>query len=543
MRSTPRLNDRLHRAAVTTLADAEGELLQSLTRPSVEFVFGQRRDVQGQTQLRSRLVAAITGATPDRPITSLVVATKLVADILGPTDLEPVRQRLASATIDEQAPIFEDPPSRLLAQGAVVGAMFESLGAWTPTAAGQEQTLIRAERLIALSGTGWDGQEQLTALAMKLMPQVTELTAAPEVLASLDALARLFSGAEVAAEFDQFGSQLAARRTVGGQELFRYALLLPLQATALASVGTEIQTWMLTAAPQQIEPLLSIARAQVAEALPTYGQVLLGLWESKGDAEFATLAVGGDPTRLGDLHSKWDALPTGSALQQAVPALDLTSAVGDRSAVEGLIGRIASRVAAIPFAHFSPLPFTVDWLVKHRYTRQTLVEALEAKVQSAATATDLHAISPHVIQAADVFGGRQRAGLAETVADGFVALNIGEPDEVAWIVERLTAHNTQERLVVQLIERGLSQRPTLDAVSRARAHLDSVQVFEALVQRASREDQEANAKIDLDAAEAWSRPAPDAGSDARASLDALAEKFPSLREQGDRLVPPMTAEG
>jgi hypothetical protein len=71
---------------------------------------------------------------------------------------------------------------------------------------------------------------------------------------------------------------------------------------------------------------------------------------------------------------------------------------------------------------------------------------------------------------------------------------------------------------------------------------DEVQVFESLVQRASRETEEANAKADLDAAEAWSRPASDAASDARASLDALAEKFASLREQGDRLVPPSTSE-
>jgi hypothetical protein len=115
---------------------------------------------------------------------------------------------------------------------------------------------------------------------------------------------------------------------------------------------------------------------------------------------------------------------------------------------------------------------------------QNLVEALEARIRAATTAGELQAISPAVIEAADLFRGRHRAGLAEALVDGFVALNHGEPDQIAWLVEHLTAHNTRERLVVRLIERGLSLGPTLDAVSWTRAHSDSVQVFETLVQRA-----------------------------------------------------------
>ena len=47
--------------------------------------------------------------------------------------------------------------------------------------------------------------------------------------------------------FDQFGVQLAAQRTVGEQQLLTASLRLPLWAPALATVGTDIQTWIQTA--------------------------------------------------------------------------------------------------------------------------------------------------------------------------------------------------------------------------------------------------------------------------------------------------------
>lgn len=531
---TPSLEGPLHRAAIEALSGADAELFATLTRPAVEFVFGRHSEVKGQDKVRAGLMAAIRGAT-GQPITSLVLGARLVADQLGPGDLEAARQRFATATLDEQAPIFEDPPCVLLADGPVSAALFESLGTWTPASAGPEQTVVRADRLIALIKNGWDGQMQLTALAVRLFPQIAELTAAPEVLTALDALTRLFACGAPAAEFDQFGTQLAARRTLGDQEVFQFALRLPLQAPALTSVGTEIQTWMQTAAPALIEPLLSDARARVAEALPSYRQVLFDLWESKGDMKFAALAVGGDPARLGDLAAKWTALPPANCLQQAVPALDLTAEVGDRSAVVALLERIVARVDSVPFASFAALPTVAEWLVRHNYERQSLREALETRVRAATTPADIQAIGPAAIASADLFGGRQRAGLAEALADKFVSLSTGDPGEVTWLVKHLTAHGTRERLLVQLVERGLPIGPTLEAVTGSR-DVNSPQVFDALVSRASREADEADAKALLDEAKAWQRPHPSAGSDARANLDAVGEKFPALKEQADGLL-------
>jgi hypothetical protein len=528
--------ERLHRAAVAALGEADAELVASLTRPAIEFVFGQRREAGGQEKVRASLVAAIKETT-GQPITSLVLAARLVADLLDMPDLEAARQRLATGNLEEQAPIFEDPPNRLLAEGPVITAMFDSLGSWTPAAAGQEQTGVRAERLIALARIGWDGQTPIAALATKLLPQIPEITATAEVVASLDALTRLFAVAVPSAEFDQFGAQLAARRTVGDQDVFRYALRLPMQPTALANVGTEIQTWMQASAPAQIEPLLEVARERVEEALPAYRQVLLDLWESKNDVAYARLAVGGDPTRLGDLAAKWSALPPLNCLQHAVPTLDLTAEVADRTAVEALIARIMARVPAIPFPNFTALPSVAEWLVRRNFERRSLALALESRIRAATTPTEAQAIAPATIAAADHIGGRQRAGLAEALAEPFVNQNTGEPDQVAWLVEQLTTQNTRERLVVQLIERGLSLEPTLEAVRRARARFDSVQVYEALVSRASREAEEGNARADLDAASSWGRPTPGSASDARASLDAVGERFPGLKEQADLLLP------
>lgn len=534
-RSDTGLAERLHRIAVTLLGAADAELLASLARPTVEFVFGQRREANGQEKVRAALVAAIKGTTA-QPITSLVLAARFVADLLGEGDLGALRARFSTATLDEQAPIFDEPPNQLLADGPVATAMFESLGNWTPAAAGQDQTVVRAERLISLAGTG-DAQTPTATLVSKLLPQIPEITATPEVLASLDALTRLFARATASAEFDEFGTQLAGRRTVGDHELFSYALRLPMQPPALATVGTEIQTWMQATAPAQIEPLLEVARDRVEQALPAYRQVLLDLWESKDDVAYARVAVGGDAARLGEVATKWATLPPPTCLERAVPALDLTAEVGNRAAVEAFIGGIVARVPAIPFDNFTALPAVAEWLVRRNFERRSLALAVEFRIRAAATPADTRAIAQASIAAADQFGGRQRAGLAEGLAEPFVNHNTGEADQVAWLVERLTTHNTRERLVVQLIERGLTLEPTLDAVRRARAQFDSAQVFEALVSRASREADEANAKADLDAASSWQRPAAGSTSDARASLDAVQEKFEGLKEQADRLLP------
>lgn len=535
-RSDTGLADRLHRAAVTLLGEADPDLLASLTRPTVEFVFGQRREANGQDKVRAALVVAIKGTT-GQPVTSLVLAARCMADLLETPDLEAACQRFGLASLDEQAPIFEHPPNQLLADGPVITTMFEGLGNWTPAVTGQEQTVVRAERVIALAGVGWDAQAATATLATKLLPQIPEITATPEVLASLDALTRLFAVATPSAEFDQFGTQLAARRTVGDQEVFRYTLRLPMQAPALATVGTEIQTWMQASTPAQIEPLLDVARQQVEQALPAYRQVLLDLWESKGDVGYARLAVGGDPARLADLAATWATLPPPTCLERAVPALDLAAEVGDRAAVEAIMARIVARVPAIPFANFPALPAVAEWLVHRNFERRSLALALEARIRAATTPAEAQAIAPAAIAAADHFGGRQRVGLAEALTGSFVNLNTGEPDQVDWLVEQLTTHNTRERLVVQLIERGLRLEPTLDAVRRARDKFESVQVFEALVSRASREAEEVNAKSDLDAASSWRRPATGSTSDARASLAAVTEKFAGLKEQADQLLP------
>jgi hypothetical protein len=529
------LTERLHPAAVAALAEADAELLASVTRPTVEFVFGQRPNARGQDKARGSLMAAIKGTT-SQPITSLVLAARLVADLLEAPDLEAARQRFATATLEEQAPIFEDPPNRLLADGPVITAMFEALGTWTPAAAGQEQTVVRAERVIALTKAGWDGQALIAALSTTLLPQIPGLTGTPEVLVSLDAVTRLFAAATPSAEFDLFGTQLAASRTVGDQEAFRYALRLPMQAPALATVGTEIQAWMQASTPADIEPLLEGAREQVEAALPAYRQLLLDQWESKGDVGYARLAVGGEPMRLGDLEAKWAALPPTTCLQHAVPALDLTAELGDRAAVEALIARIVGQVPAIPFASFTDLPAVAEWLVRHSHERRSLALALETRIRAATTPAEVQAIASASIEAADSFGGRQRAGLAEALAESFVDQNTGEPDQVAWLVEHLTTHSTRERLVVQLIDRGLPLEATLDAVGRSRGQFDSVQVFEAIVSRAGRETDEANARANLDAAQSWRRPSRGSSSDASASLEAVGERFLGLKEVSDELL-------
>jgi hypothetical protein len=221
-----------------------------------------------------------------------------------------------------------------------------------------------------------------------------------------------------------------------------------------------------------------------------------------------------------------------------VPALDLTAEVGDRPAVEALIDQIVARLPAIPFGNFGDLPAIGEWLVSHRFERRSLALALEARIRAAPTPAETEALIPPLIATANVFGGRQRAGLAEAISEPLVNQNTGEPGEVAWVVDYLTSHATRERLVVQLIERGLTIEPTLDAVHRARTQFDSIQVFEALVSRASRESDEANALADLEAAASWHRPSPESGSDATASLESVRANFPDLAEKTFGLLPP-----
>jgi hypothetical protein len=527
----PGLAERLHRAAVGLVGEADPELLASLSRHTVQFVFGRERDASGQEKVRAALVAAIKAPTSG-PVTPLVLAARCVADLLDTIDLDAARERFATASPEEQAPIFEDPPSLLLADGPVVTAMSEALGNWTPAAGGQEQAVLLAERLIALAGVGWEPQTVTTALASRLLPQVAEITNTPEALASLDAITRLFAVGKPSAEFDSFGTQLAARQAIGDQEVLRYALRWPMQPAALSSVGTEIQTWMQASAPAQIGPLLDAARDHVEEALPAYRTVLLDLWESKNDVGYARLAVGGDRARLADVGSKWAALPPPVCLEQGVPALDLVAEIGDKPMVEDLITRMVARLPTIPLADLAGAADIAAWLVKHGFERRSLAEALTARIRAAATPPDVQAVAPASIAAADHFGGRQRAALAEALAEGFVTHNVGEPDQVVWLVEHLTLETIRERLVVQLIERGLGLEPTLDAVRRAHGHFDSVQVFEALVSRAGWEAEEANAKANLDAADKWRRPAPGSTSDAPASLDTVGAKFPGAQGAG-----------
>lgn len=534
--SDPTLAERLHRAALASLAEADAELIASLSLPTVEFVFCQKREAIGADKVRDSLVAAIK--TPvNQLITPLVFAARCVADLLGEADLDAARERFATATIDEQAPIFSIPPSRLLAEGPVANAMLESLNSWTPASTDQEQTVTRASRLAALAGEGWDGQAGLDTLATELLPQVSEITTAPEVLASIGAIIELFSVAGQSVEFDEFGTELAGLRTIGDQDVFRYALRVPMQPPALVTVGTEIQAWMEVSSPDQIRPLLHVARDRVEAALPDYRQVLLDLWESEGDIGFAELAILGDPPRTEDLAAKWAALPPPSSLERAVPALDLTAEIGDRTAVEALVDQIVARVPAIPFGNFGELPAVAEWLVSHKYERRSLALALEARMRAAPTPAETEALAPPLIATADVFRGRQRAGLAEAISEPLVNQNTGEPGVVAWVVEQLTAHATRERLVVQLIERGLAIEPTLDAVRRARTQFDSTQIFEALVSRASRESDEANALADLEAATTWQRPAPGSGSDAPASLESVRATYPSLSDMTFQLMP------
>ncbi|MEK6721674.1 MAG: P-loop NTPase fold protein [Chloroflexota bacterium] len=532
------LAERLHRTALTLLEDADVELIASISLPTADFVFCQSRDANGADRVRGSLVAAIKSPT-SQLITPLVLATRCVADLLSEPDLAAARERFATATLDEQAPIFADPPSRLLADGPVASAMLESLGGWTPAATGQGDTLVRAQRLIALAGVGWVGQTEIATLAARLLPQIPELAAAPEGLASLGVITELMSLAQPSGEFDQFGTQLANLRMLGGEDVFRYALRVPMQAAATASVGLEIQAWMQSSPPGQIQPLLEADRDRLEVALPTYRQVLLDLWESKGDVAYAELAVAGDAAHIGDVAAKWGALPPASCLQQAVPALNLTADVGDRPAVDAFIAQIVARIPAIPFGGFPEMPTLAEWLVRRKYERRSLALALEARVRAAPTPTETTDLVPALIGTADVFGGRQRAGLAEAIAEPLVTQNTGEPEQVAWIAEHLTSRTTRERLVVQLIERGLSIVPTLEAVRRARAQFDSTQVFEALVSRASREADEANALADLEAADSWQRPAPGSGSDAAASLESVRRAFPNLAEKTYELLPPV----
>lgn len=531
----PALANRLHRAAVGLLGEAEPELVASLARPTVDFVFGRDRAAPGQEMVRAALVGAIKAPTMPT-VTSLVAGARHVADLLDAADLGAARQRFATASPEEQAPIFEDPPSLLLAEGPVVTAMTEALGTWTPAATGQEQTVLHAERLIALAGAGWDPQTATASLASRLLAQIPAITADPQVLGSLDALTRLFALATPSAEVDSFGTQFAARRAIDGHEVLHYALRLPMQPAALTAVGNEAQAWMQASSPEQIGALLDIARDRLEEALPAYRTVLLDLWELRNDIAYARLAVGGDAARLAEVGNKWASLAPTVCLERAVPALGLTAEVGSRAEVEALIARIVARLPAVPFGNLAALSDVADWLVRHRFERQSVADALRTRIAAAATPADAQAAAPAAIAAADRLGTSQRAAIAETLAEHFVTHNTGEPSQITWLVEHLTSHTTRQRLVVQLIERGLTLEPTLDTVRQARGHFDSVQVFEALVARASREADEANAKQDLDAAAAWQRPAARATSDAPANLDTVRRRFPALAEQAGVLL-------
>lgn len=526
---------RLHKAALQLLGDADHELLGSLSGQTVAFVFGEKQDAPGQSKTRATLVAAIKD--PTTAITrSLVSAARYVADLIDATDLESLRQRFANETMDIQAPIFEDPPSVVLADGPVATALVTDLSAWTPEPGAHGDAVTAAERLTSLARAGWDLQDAAETLASTLDAQIAALTASTEDMALLDAITQLFATARPSAEFDQFGTDLAERQSIGDQEVLQYALRLPLQASALNSVGVEIQGWIeTTGTPDQIASLLETRRNRVEEALPTLRAVLLDQWETENAIEYARLAVEGDPVQLGDLIAQWVALPATTCLSRAVEVLDLAADVGQRADVQAFIVAIVGRIPAIAFSDFSDLPAVGDWLVRRKFERESLAVALGARIRSATTSSEIQSISQPVITTAERFGGRQRASLAEALAEQYTTLNTGAPAQVAWLVEHLTAKATRERLTVQLIERGEPLAETLDAVGQAHSVFDSVQVFEALISRASREADESAAALGLEAAMNWQHPDPASTSDASANLDIVADRFPALQPTIDSL--------
>lgn len=523
------LNQRVYPIAVGAMATAEASLMRTLNRAAVQFLFGQG-DVAGKVDLRQKLVAAIWEPGGEH-LAPMVFGARLAASQFTAEQADHVRTSLATRSEKDLAPLFEEPPCVPLIKGEVSSAMLTLLGSWDPATGAHERVVRLAELLVIANGAGWDDPAGLDNLASMTQPKVAILVPETASLDALDAICRLLSHADPSAEIDQLGAALATAQEVGSTDLFRSALRLPLQPPILTGpLATSLGSWMDGMEPARIAPLLEVARGRVEAALPGYRDRLLNRWEQDADVEFAHLAIGGEPAEVPLLQTRWAAVQPPNSLARAVEALDLIAEVGDKPALTSFVAAVAVRLAAIPTAAFAELPAFTRGLRDHSVGREPIVEALEARVRGITTPAELLEAFDAVAGTGDIVGPVQRARLADTAMERFVAFGMGDDVQAHWIVEHASTTQLMASLVAQLVARGLAIDSTLAVVDRARTRgLESPEVFDALVSRAAGEAEESDAEQDLKVAEAWSRPGTPDSESAAANLREIANRFPNLK--------------
>ena len=256
--------------AVRAISKADPSLVTTLNRPAIQFIF-QGPATANLTEARQLLLATVWNAE-DEPIAPLVWGVRLFADQLTSEQLANVQKALARQDDDDLAPLFENPPALMLIDGEVAKAILQVLETWSPETGPHERVVRLATWMIDASRAGWRDDDGLRALAAASEPKVVALVPEPASLQALDTICRLIGTSTArAAEIDQFGGALAARQEVGESDLFRPALLLPVQPGPLASgIGSQVGTWMATASAERIKILLDATRSRVEEALPDY---------------------------------------------------------------------------------------------------------------------------------------------------------------------------------------------------------------------------------------------------------------------------------
>jgi hypothetical protein len=171
------------------------------------------------------------------------------------------------------------------------------------------------------------------------------------------------------------------------------------------------------------------------------------------------------------------------------------------------------------------------WMIGHQVTRDPLVQGLAAKAQAIAGAAELDQMILALDPILDSFGSNQRQTIGDAFTGSLERLGVQSPEAVSAAVRRASTASPRENVTVALIDAGLELGRTLQALEDVRTGLNrSSRVFEALVGRAARESDEANAASNLEVAKKWRRPPKSQPSEVEANLAAVETRFPNLSD-------------
>lgn len=498
-----------------------------LTEPAASFLLGE--DTQDTARLRETLTKSIEEtSTPEGA--GLSRAAILVRPRLTEQQMDRIRKRMAAWPIAELGPVFEDEVGVGFIEGPVATAMIERLVAWTPGGSDHAETALVAAALAMAQTNGWTDQAGLDRVATQLSQQATALAADREAQPAAEAIVELLGGAEASSTTDDLAQVLAQDFAPNEAPFMPWAWRLPLTATGQSTLVTRFDQWAQSVTLERVGDVLEEHRDRLDASASTYREILFGRWRAMGHVLAATLAMLGNPTAGQTFVAAWQAVPGESSLKRALEAFQILDEEGTKEDSLLLANALPKGAAGWP-ADLSGLTELVTWMKGHQITRDPLVQGLAATAQGVASAADLDQMINALDSVLDSFGSNQRQSIADELTRSLERLGIQSPETVAAAVKRASSGAPRENVAVKLVEADLDLERTTTALEEVRATLNrSPRVFEALVARAVRESEEANAAADLEEASKWRRPPKNEPSEVEANLTAVETTFPNLAD-------------